>query len=95
MELPENTGRFMLDVVPGRSAKAVADWLGTRTPEWLADVRTVAIDPFRGYANGVALHLGRTTVVVDPFHVIAVRHEAPCVRGRMRDPTLRPVAAGR
>jgi transposase len=27
----------------------------------------VAIDPFRGYANGVATHLSHATVVVDPF----------------------------
>ena len=43
----------LLDVVPGRSAKAVEDWLGTRSPEWFEGVQTVAIDPFRGYATGV------------------------------------------
>ena len=85
----------LLDVVPGRSGRAVHLWLGTRSDRWLQEVRIVAIDPFRGYANGVAHHLGHSTVVVDPFHVVAVRHEAPCNRGRVRDPPLRPVAAGR
>jgi hypothetical protein len=32
---------------------------------------------------------------LDPSHVVAVRHEALCVRGRVRDPPLRSVAAGR
>jgi transposase len=94
----------LLDVVPGRSAKAVEDWLGTRSPEWLAGVRTVAIDPFRGYANGVSIHLRRATVVVDPFHVVAlanraiddvrrrVQNETLGHRGRKGDPSMRSAA---
>jgi transposase len=79
----------LLDVVPGRSAKAVEDWLGTRSAGWLAGVRTVAIDPFRGYANGVAVHLGRVTVVVDPFHVVALANRAiDDVRRRVQNETL-------
>ncbi len=34
-------------------------------------------------------------VCMDTFHVISVRHEAPCVRRRVRDPPLRAVAAVR
>ena len=79
----------LLDVVPGRSAKAVHDWLAIRSPQWRAGVRTVAIDPFRGYANGVAVHLGRATVVVDPFHVIALANRAiDDVRRRVQNETL-------
>jgi transposase len=79
----------LLDVVAGRSAKAVEDWLGSRSPKWLSGVRTVAIDPFRGYAKGVALHLARATVVVDPFHVIALANRAiDDVRRRVQNETL-------
>ena len=79
----------LLDVVPGRSAKAVHDWLSTRSPQWRVGVATVAIDPFRGYANGVAVHLGRATVVVDPFHVIALANRAiDDVRRRVQNETL-------
>jgi transposase len=79
----------LLDVVPGHSARAVEDWLGTRSREWLVGIRTVAIDPFRGYANGVALHLGRATLVVDPFHVIALANRAiDDVRRRVQNETL-------
>jgi transposase len=85
----------LLDIVAGRSARVVEAWLAARPPAWLGGVHTVAIDPHRGYANGVAEHLVHATLVVDPFHVVRVRHEAPCNRGRVRDPPLRPVAAGR
>ncbi len=79
----------LLDVVPGRSAKAVEDWLGTRSVEWLAGVGTVAIDPFAGYAKGVAVHLGRATVVVDPFHMVALANRAiDEVRRRVQNETL-------
>jgi transposase len=79
----------LLDVVAGRSARAVHDWLGTRSPEWLEGVRTVAIDPFRGYATGVAAHLGHATVVVDPFHVVALANRAiDDVRRRVQNETL-------
>jgi hypothetical protein len=35
------------------------------------------------------------TLAADPFHVVKVRHEAPCNRGRVRGPPLRAVAAAR
>jgi transposase len=82
-------GGRVIDIVPGRSAKAVHDWLGTRRAEWLAGVGTVAIDPFRGYANGVAAHLGHARVVVDPFHAVALANRAiDDVRRRVQQETL-------
>jgi transposase len=79
----------LLDVVAGRSGKAVHDWLATRTPEWLGDIDTVAIDPFRGYANGVATHLGHAALVVDPFHAVALANRAiDDVRRRVQQETL-------
>jgi transposase len=79
----------LIDVVPGRSGKAVHDWLGTRASSWLAGVDTVAIDPFRGYANGVATHLAHAILVVDPFHAIALANRAvDDVRRRVQQDTL-------
>jgi transposase len=79
----------LIDVVAGRSGSAVHDWLGTRTAEWLAGIDTVAIDPFRGYANGVAVHLGHATLVVDPFHAVALANRAiDDVRRRVQQETL-------
>ncbi len=81
-------GRF-LDIVAGRSAKAVHDWLAAMDPQWLAGIDTVAIDPFRGYATGIATHLGHATLVVDPFHAVALANRAiDDVRRRVQNETL-------
>lgn len=67
-----NLARGRLDVVPGRGVKGVHDWLRTRAADWLTGVTMVAIDPDRGYAIGVRVHLGHARlVVVDPFHGVA------------------------
>lgn len=34
----------LLDLVPGRSGKAYADWLKTRCPEFTAEIKTAALD---------------------------------------------------
>ena len=79
----------LLDVVAGRSANAVHDWLGARPTDWLAGVTTVAIDPHRGYANGVAVHLDHARLVVDPFHAVALANRAvDDVRRRVQQGTL-------
>ena len=79
----------LLDVVAGRSARAVHDWLGTRPQGWLEGVSTVAIDPFRGYATGVAAHLGHAVLVVDPFHAVALANRAiDEVRRRVQNETV-------
>ncbi len=64
-------------------------WLGTRPGGWLAGVGTVAIDPFRGNANGVAVHLAHARLVVDPFHAVALANRAiDDVRRRVQNQTL-------
>lgn len=91
------TGR-LLDVVPDRTASAVIRWLGAREPAWLARIGVVALDPHRGYANAVGVHLAHATLVLDHFHVIQlanrvvddvrrrVQQEVLGHRGRKRDP---------
>jgi len=66
----------LLDIVAGRSAAVVEEWLAGRSQEWLDGVHTVAIDPHRGYANGVAEALAHATLVVDPFHVVRLANLA-------------------
>jgi transposase len=79
----------LLDVVPGRSGQAVQDWLAARTPAWLADVEVVALDPFRGYANGLLAHLGHATVVIDHFHAVRLGNRAiDDARRRVQNETL-------
>jgi len=53
----------------------------------------VTTDLAESYRAGLDPHLAHATRVADPFHVVRVRHEAPCLRGRVRDPPRRAVAA--
>ncbi len=85
----------LLDVVPGRSGKVVTDWLADRGPDWCASVRVAALDPFRGYEVALRSGLPSATVVLDAFHAVRVRHEAPCFRAEVRDHRHRAVAAAR
>ena len=94
------TGR-LLDVVPDRTAQAVADWLAERDQAWLDRIDTVSIDPHQGYANAVAWHLGDATLVVDHFHAVKlgnasvddvrrrVQQHTTGHRGRRADPLYR------
>jgi transposase len=61
-------GGRLLDVVADRTRAAVHSWLDARSRDWLAQVATVALDPWRGYASALVAPLGHATVVVDHFH---------------------------
>lgn len=79
----------LLDLVPGRSGRAVSDWLDQQPAEWRAGVDTVALDPHRGYANGLTAALGDAVRVVDHFHSIKLANQAVTdVRCRVQQQTL-------
>lgn len=79
----------LLDVAEGRSGQVVDSWLAERPDGWLTQIGVVALDPFRGYANGVATHLAHATVVIDHFHAIRLAHRAvDDVRRRVQHDTL-------
>jgi transposase len=94
-------GGRLLDVVADRTRAAVAGWLGARPRDWLAQVGTVALDPWRGYASALVAPLGHATVVVDHFHAVRLanavvdqarrRTQQATLghRGRKRDPLYR------
>jgi transposase len=94
-------GGRLLDVVADRTRAAVHSWLDARSREWLAQVGTVALDPWRGYASALVAPLGHATVVVDHFHAIKLANTAVDQvrrrtqqatlghRGRKRDPLYR------
>jgi transposase len=69
-------GSRLLDVVADRTRAAVAGWLHARPHGWLAQVATVALDPWRGYASALITPLGHATVVVDHFHAIRLANAA-------------------
>ena len=79
----------LLEVVADRTRAAVDGWLGARSRDWLAQVATVALDPWRGYASALATALGHATVVVDHFHAIRLANAVvDQVRRRVQQATL-------
>ena len=85
----------LLDMVEGRSKQAFTAWLAARPQAWRDTVQVVAMDGFTGFKTAAVEALPDAVAVMDPFHVVAVRHEAPCLRGWVRGPPLRAVAAVR
>ncbi|MEO6712183.1 MAG: ISL3 family transposase [Mycobacteriales bacterium] len=59
----------LLDVVPGRSAKALHDWVSDRPNDWRDGIEVAALDPFRGYASALRSSLPGAVRVLDAFHV--------------------------
>jgi transposase len=86
----------LLDVVEGRDAAPAARWLADRDEAWRRNqIAYATLDMSGPYRTVFDTMLPAVVQVADPFHFVRVRREAPCVRGRVRDPTRRPVAAGR
>jgi transposase len=76
-------------VVADRTRAAVAGWLGARPRDWLTQVATVALDPWRGYASALVTQLGHARVVVDHFHAIPLANAVvDQVRRRTQQATL-------
>jgi transposase len=86
---------ILIDLVEGNGAADLRRWLDGQPAGWLEAIGVVATDLAESYRAGLAGRLDHATRVADPFHVVRVRHEAPCLRGRVRDPPLRVVAAAR
>ena len=95
-----DTGR-LLDVVPGRSAKSVHNWVKRHGTAARARVVVAAIDPHAGYAKALRQSLPSATITVDPFHLVKlanaciddirrrVQRETTGHRGRRHDPLYR------
>ena len=81
----------LLEVVPGRSGKALSDRVNLRPLEWRAVVAVAALDPFRGYATALTASLPHATRVLDCFHVTRLGFADPHPRP---DPTVRITLPG-
>lgn len=81
--------RLLVDMVEGNRAIDVSRWLGGRSPQFLAGVRTVACDLHEGYRAGLHPHLDHAVQVADPFHVVAAANRClDRVRRRVQQETL-------
>ena len=91
----------LLDMVPGRSAAAMAGWLAARDQSFRDRVEIVAMDGFGGYKTAATTTLPEAVTVMDPFHVVAlcgqkldlcrqrVQQDTLGHRGRSGDPLYR------
>jgi transposase len=80
---------LLLDVAEGRSGQVVRDWLDDQSSEWRDQIAVAVVDPFRGYANGLADRLADATIVVDHFHAVRLANAAiDDVRRRVQQTTL-------
>lgn len=88
----------LLDLVPGRSRKAYADWLVERGAQFRDGIEIAALDPFGGYKSAIDAELADATAVLDAFHVVKlgtqvvdevrrrVQQDTTGHRGRKGDP---------
>ena len=91
----------LIDMVPGRSKAALADWLAARDQAFRDRIRVVTMDGFTGYRTATAEALSKATAVMDPFHVVHLAAEKLTMcrqrvqqdtcghRGRQGDPLYR------
>jgi transposase len=78
----------LIDIVPGRSRKVLADWLLAQPVQWTANIGVAALDPFRGYGNALSIGLPHAVQVLDPFHVVRLGFAAvDDVRRRVQQQT--------
>ena len=86
------TGRVrarLLDLVPGRSSKAYADWIKERDEQFRAGVKIAALDPFAGYKKALDDELDDATAVLDAFHVVKLGTQVVDeVRRRVQQDTI-------
>ena len=79
----------LLDLVPGRSAAALADWLAAQPTDFAAGVQVVAMDGFAGYKTAAAAVVPDAVTVMDPFHVVALAGaKLDLIRQRIQQQTL-------
>ena len=66
----------LLDLVPGRSGKAYADWLERRGEAFRRRVQVATLDPFHGHKSAIDDHLADAISVLDAFHVVKLGGQA-------------------
>jgi transposase len=66
----------LLDLVPGRSGAAYAEWLQARNEQFRTGVKVATLDPFHGYKNAIDDQLEDAVAVLDAFHVIKLGTDA-------------------
>jgi len=94
-------GAKLVEVIGGRTAAKVSDWLDAQPAEWRQEIRWGLLDMSGPYRKVFNDSLGHVTQVADPFHVVKhanskldecrrrVQNETLGHRGRKDDPLYR------
>ena len=87
----------LLDLVPGRTGAAYADWLKARGEAFRAGIEVATLDPFHGYKNAIDDQLEDAVAVLDAFHVVKLGTDAvdQCRRRVQQDIHRTPRPQGR
>jgi transposase len=82
-------------IADDRKQSSLDGYFDAFSPAERDTITAVAMDMWEPYINSVKEHLSgaENKIVFDRFHIMKVRHEAPCRRWRVRDPPFRAVAA--
>ncbi len=79
----------LLDLVPGRSATALASWLAAQPDGFAQSVQIIAMDGFAGYKTAATEVIPDAVTVMDPFHVVALAGaKLDLIRQRIQQQTL-------
>ena len=79
----------LIDVVPGRTAKAPARWLLAQPSSWLGGIAWAVLDLSGPYRAAFDTALPQARQVADPFHVVKLANGAlDEVRRRVQNQTL-------
>lgn len=79
----------LLDIVPGRNAKAPTKWLLSRPQRWLDGINWAVLDLSGPYRAAFGAALPHAEQVADPFHVVQLANRAlDEVRRRAQNQTL-------
>jgi transposase len=101
---PDSKGKHrvrarLLDLTPGRSGPAYAQWLQARNKAFRDGITVATLDPFHGYKNAIADELEDAVAVADAFHIVKlgtaavddvrrrVQQDVHGHRGRKGDPS--------
>lgn len=89
-----DSGRLVWAAV-GRDKKTLNGFFDLLGSERCAQITVVSADGAEWIGDVVAERAKNATLCIDSFHVVSVRHEAPCIRRGVRDPPHWAVAAVR
>ena len=88
-----DTGRLVW-AAAGHDRATLQQFFDLLGPDRASRIRLISADAAEWIGDCALAACSNATLCLDPFHIVRVRHEAPCIRRRVRDPPLRPVAAG-